>query len=130
MCSTKGNLSQTCNQRGRRVFFINGEKQKLCGVGWLLLSLVTGSSFVSLLISQNHSRIWVKRCHAFSHEQDTIWGFFSGLKGFCACFCLSLLIFFQTPLTAHHRCLYFCFGCGFDVRTTGDRLKSVGADYC
>lgn len=95
VCSTKSNLSWTCNQQRRRIFY----QQREMGAVWswlTLISLMTGSSFAGLPILQNLGRIWMKSCNAFSDQQDAIWVFFSGLKGSCDCFCLSLQFFPQS----------------------------------
>lgn len=80
VCFTKRNLSWTCSQWRRG----NGSCVRLAA-----LSLMAGSSFASVLILQNRGRIWMKRCNAFTHQQDTIWVFFC-LKGSCDRFCFSL----------------------------------------
>lgn len=131
--STKGNLLWICNQRRRRIFFINGEKQKLCGTGWLALPLVTGSSSASLLILQHHGRIWMKRCNAFSHQQDTIWVFFSGSKGSCACFCLSSPIFSKPLWLPVADVCAFALGVGLVWEQRGTVLKAwklITAEVC
>lgn len=67
----QSNLSWTWNQH-RRVIFLSAQRNRSCVAVAGTLSLVTGSSFASLLDMQNYGRIQMKKHDAFSHQQDTI----------------------------------------------------------
>lgn len=125
VCSTKGSLSRTCNQSRRRNFYQQRETEAAwC---WLPLAFSGDRKLICQLADLARSwqnlgeKMWCLQSPAGHnlHFQTPV------SVSVLACW----FFFFPPALITRHRCLCFCFGCGFDVRMMRDNLKSEEADY-